>query len=338
MKYIDMHCDTLSVYALKDKEDLFENTKAVDIKRLKKTGAMAQFFAVWLPDSATVNKRVLEENIISNETKGVFIWNSYSDEKYFKKLYEDFKNCVEKHNNIITHVSSYGDYLANKNIGRISAFLTVEDGRITDGKLKRLDELKKLGVSLITLTWNNRNCFGSANSFDESIMNEGLTAFGKEAVIYMQDKGIIVDVAHLSDGGFYDVSDICKKPFIASHSNARALSPHPRNLTDDMLRILGERGGAAGLNFCPYFLNKDINDNNSTVEQICSHAVYMTDKGGADVVAIGSDLDGIEGNIEIDSADKMELLFEHLKKAGFKESEIEKILYKNAERIIKELL
>ena len=337
MKYIDMHCDTLSLYASKDKADLFENTKSVDIKRLIKSGTSAQFFAIWMPDKETINKEVLKEagECAAEEN---FKWKDYSDEKYFNALYSGFRNCVKKHNNIISHAISYEEYLENVHTGKISAFLTVEDGRIVEGELKRLDELKEFGVSLVTLTWNYVNCFGSPNSFDKNIMNEGLTAFGKEAVAYMQDIGIIVDVSHLSDGGFYDVADICKKTFVASHSNARALSPHPRNLTDDMIRTIGEKGGIIGLNFCPDFLNKDINNKNSTVERLCAHAMYMADKGGIDVVAIGSDLDGIEGDIEINSVDKMELLFDGLKRAGFKESELDKIMHGNAERILKNIL
>lgn len=312
MGYIDMHCDTLMVYALDGKGDLYENSMSVDIKRLRKSGAAAQFFAIWM--------------------------HEHSDENYFKRLYGGFKDCMAAHDSEISHVSSYEEYKKNRAAGKLSAFLTVEDGKIVDGSMERLTRLKKDGVSLITLTWNFKNCFGSPNSFDKNEMAEGLTEFGKEAVEYMQNAGIMVDVSHLSDGGFWDVADICRRPFVASHSNARVLSPHPRNLTDEMIKMIGERGGAAGLNFCPYFLNEDITDNNSTVEAICRHAVYLADKGGIECVMLGSDLDGIEGNIEIDSTDKMEMLFEGLKKAGFSESETEKIRWGNAERVIKDTL
>ncbi len=338
MPYIDMHCDTLELYASKSDESLFENTKSIDIKRLKNADAKAQFFAIWMPDEETIYKEASLEDKINIYDNDSFWWREYSDEKYFYALYNGFKECIKEHNDIIVHTASYDDYIENINNGKLSAFLTVEDGRIVEGKLERIEKLKELGVSLITLTWNTQNCFGAPNSFDKNIMNEGLTKFGIEAVECMQDKGIIVDVSHLSDGGFYDVADICRKSFVASHSNARVLSPHPRNLTDDMIRILGERGGAIGLNFCPYFLNKDINNKASTVEGLCAHALHIADKGGIDVVALGSDLDGIEGDIEIDSVEKMHHMFHGLKKVGFNESEIDKIMYKNAERIVKEVL
>ncbi len=336
MKYIDMHCDTLMIYASKDKNDLYENNKSVDIKRLKKAGAIAQFFAIWMPDKETIIKEI--ERRAGEKRAEAFMWEKYSDDMYFDALYQGFLECMENYSSVISHVSDYKGYLQNTHSGKISAFLTVEDGRVIGGKLSNIDELKKRGVSLITLTWNYKNCIGSPNSFEKSTMNEGLTVFGKEAVEYMQDKGILVDVSHLSDGGFNDVADICRKPFVASHSNARALSPHPRNLTDDMIRVIGRKGGIIGLNFCPDFLNEDINDKNSTVERLCVHALHMADKGGIETVALGSDLDGIEGNIEINSTDKMELLYYGLKHIGFKESELDKILFKNVERIIKNIL
>lgn len=345
MGYIDMHCDTLMVYASEIKEDLYENSLSVDIRRLRKAGAAAQFFAIWMPDRDTIDKRLAKGRLYSIEAAGLdslpegeYEKPEYSDERYFKSLYDGFKECMQAHRSEVSHVGCYEEYIKNRSSGKLSAFLTLEDGRLADGSIERLMQLKKAGVSLITLTWNFKNCFGSPNSFNKDEMTEGLTEFGREAVEYMQNAGIIVDVSHLSDGGFMDIADICRKPFVASHSNARALSPHPRNLTDEMIKIIGEKGGIAGLNFCPYFLNQDITDKNSTVEALCRHAGYLADKGGIECVALGSDLDGIEGNIEIDSADKMEYLFEGLKKAGFKESELDKIRWQNAERVIKDTL
>ena len=348
MGYIDMHCDTLKVYALENKGDLYENSISVDIRRLRKYGAAAQFFAIWMPDEETINNELVFKDVLcQTDAAGLKIYSEgtgadsdkgYSDEKYFKTLYNGFMDCMAAHDSEVSHVSNYENYLKNRRAGKLSAFLALEDGRLVNGSIERLTELKKAGISLITLTWNFKNCFGSPNSFDKNQMAEGLSKFGKEAVEYMQNAGIIVDVSHLSDGGFNDVADICSKPFVASHSNARALSPHPRNLTDEMIKIIGERGGISGLNFCPHFLNKNIKCEDSKVDDLCRHARYIADKGGIECVALGSDLDGIKGNIEIDSADRMGQLFEGLKNAGFNESEIDKISRMNAERVIKDTL
>ena len=147
---------------------------------------------------------------------------------------------------------------------------------------------------------------------------------------------MLVDVSHLSDGGFYDVASLCKKPFIASHSNARALSPHPRNLTDDMLRVLGEKGGVTGINFFGAFLNEDVTDYRSTVDQMVRHARYIVNKAGLESLGFGSDFDGISGEQELTGCQKMPLLLDGLKKAGFHENEIEQITHKNLLRVMKE--
>lgn len=133
--------------------------------------------------------------------------------------------------------------------------LTVEDGRMVNGSFDRLEQLAKTGVRAIALTWNFENCFGAPNSRDPKIMSKGLSAFGKEAIEAMNELGILVDVSHLSDGGFYDVAKISKKPFVATHSDCRALAAHPRNLTDDMIRLLAQKGGVSGINFAPAFLD-----------------------------------------------------------------------------------
>lgn len=153
---------------------------------------------------------------------------------------------------------------------------------------------------------------------------------------YMQDKGILVDVSHLSDGGFYDVADIAKKPFIASHSNCRELSNHPRNLTDDMLKILGNTGGITGLNFCPSFLTNDAKNKESSVEMIVAMAKHMKQIGGVDIIGVGTDFDGVEGNLEISGCEKMNLLADGLSRNGFTTGEIEKIMSGNLLRVMRE--
>src|SRR5699024_7042079 len=109
--------------------------------------------------------------------------------------------------------------------------------------LRRLHEFYDAGVRLITLTWNYENAAGYPNSRDSSVMRKGLKPFGKVLIEEMNDLGMIIDVSHLSDGGFWDVARRSKKPFIASHSNARAVTSHPRNLTDEMIRAIAEKGG-----------------------------------------------------------------------------------------------
>ena len=202
--------------------------------------------------------------------------------------------------------------------------------------MNKIKEVYDKGVRAISLTWNYENCFGWPNSLDKEIMNKGLKEFGIEAIQYMNDLGIIIDVSHLSDGGFYDVAKYTKKPFVATHSNARMASPHQRNLTDDMIKVLAEKGGVTGLNFAPQFMDLDVNATHTPVSNIIRNAKHIVNVGGIDVLGLGTDFDGIGGTQEIADSSMLPQLWDAFAKAGFHESEIEKIAYGNVMRVIKE--
>ena len=331
MSFIDFHCDTLELFALEEHPvvDLYQNNRAVDFCRMKKAGMKAQFFAIWMPVPYMIPE--LKHPDVTRD-------GQLLDDMYIRTLYTGFKGSVEAHSDLVSHTVTWVDYQKALSEGKMAAFLTVEDGRIVNGKMENIKSLYDGGVSLISLTWNQKNCFGSPNSRDEQIMKEGLTDFGKEAVEYMNELGMIIDVSHLSDGGFYDVAALTKKPFVASHSNARTMSPHPRNMTDEMIRILADKGGVMGLNYCPAFLDENGKGEESRIADMVRHLTYIKNVGGSEVLAIGGDLDGIGGKLEIDSIDKTELLFDVLKTAGFTSEEIDGLAYKNAERVLRETL
>ena len=304
---IDLHCDTISLLEKSgNRANLRKNKFSVDIEKLKKNKSIAQFFALFIN---------LEEHKDP--------W------KHFENLYSRFVKEIEDNKNEIILVKNYEEMKNNK---KISAFLTVEEGGIIGDDLERLDTLYNLGIRLITLTWNYKNSIGYPNIDGH---NKGLTKFGKKVIEIMNHKGMIIDVSHLSDKGFYDVASISKKPFIASHSNARSITNHPRNLTDEMLRIIGLKNGVVGINFCPIF----VNDNEiSSIDSLVKHMLHIINIAGIDTMAIGTDFDGIKGNLEIKDISQMYLLIDALKKSGLSENEIDKIWYKNATRIIKEIL
>ncbi|MCL1992317.1 MAG: dipeptidase [Spirochaetes bacterium] len=324
MKFIDMHCDTLMEMAkLRSKpgETLGKNSCGVDFEGMKHGGSLAQFFAVFLA---------------SGEAFEHFGMEALADDVYIKALYEIFTKDIAANAGMISFARSYSDLLENEKNGKMSAFLTFEDGRAIDGSLDKLKMYYDMGFRLITLTWNSKNCFGSPNSDDAQIMKEGLTGFGHQAVEAMNELGMIVDVSHLSDGGFWDVVKTCKKPFVASHSNARALSPHRRNISDDMIKALADAGGCMGICFVPQFLDSKMSTENSTVKDMVAHALHIKNVGGINCVALGSDLDGTNGNLEINNIAKMPLLLDALKNAGFTHAELEAVAYGNALRVIKE--
>lgn len=319
MGWIDMHCDTLSELMRMKKGTLQENGLCVDFKRLKQTGAVAQFFACY------VN--------IAEFTGDGLMW----DHAYERVLsMTDYARRSAGKDFCLAYTAD--DILSAKKEKKVAGFLTVEEGGVLNGKAERLEELHNRGVRLITLTWNHDNCIGSPNSRDSEVMSRGLTGFGMETVERMNEMGMIVDVSHLSDGGFYDCIRQSRAPVVASHSNARVLCEHPRNLTDEMLYTLGEKGGAAGLNFYSPFLKEG---GGADISDVARHAAYMIDRAGEEAVALGADLDGFEKTDlpdGIEGVQDMERLWAAFEKAGLTPRQIDKIAYKNVMRILREVL
>lgn len=310
MGLIDLHCDTiLRCVDSKDEIGLCRNGLCIDVQKLKKAGSLAQFFAMY------VDLEVYEDPM-----------------ERCLDMIDTFYTEIEKNSSDIAFAGSFEDMERNSKSCRISAFLTVEEGGAVMGKLQNLRNLYRLGVRLITLTWNFPNCIGYPNH-EWKHRDKGLTPFGEEVVAEMNRLGMLIDVSHLSDQGFYDVARLSTKPFIASHSDARAIENHPRNLTDDMLRILAEKGGVTGLNLEPLFLG-----NKGTLEDMVKHIAHMRKVAGIDVVAIGTDFDGTSPLTAIKDISQIGLLFDALSKAGFSSEEIDKISYKNTERVIKDVL
>lgn len=325
MNYIDMHCDTLEAALVQKKDTLWELPGAmVDVSRLKVAGAAAQFFAMFLPQR--------------NEPEWFGLQKMPELEQLMMQMYGVFQNTLKQCSDTLAFAGNYKELEANQKAGKISAFLTIENGCPVDGRMENIKRYYDMGVRLMTLTWNDANCFGYPHSTKREEMEKGLTDFGKEAVSYMQELGMIVDVSHLSDGGFYDVADVAKRPFVASHSNCRVLSPATRNLTDDMIRVLAEHGGVAGINFEPSFLNKDITDEVSRISCMCDHVEYFINVGGIECVGIGTDFDGIGGQFEIADCTAMERLFEELKRREIHEDALDKIAWGNVARVIRDTM
>ena len=167
--------------------------------------------------------------------------------------------------------------------GKRYAFLAIEGLDGLEGP-EALDRLAALGLRLGTLTWNEENRFASGAAQDPG---RGLTPLGRQMVRRMEELGIVVDVSHLNDGGFRDVMRLAAGPVIASHSNCRALCPHPRNLTDDQLRAIRDSGGVVGVNAYNNFVHQD--PERQTAETLALHAARMAEVMGVEHVACGFD-------------------------------------------------
>lgn len=317
MKIFDMHCDTIYRLYFENNggDTLRKNIFQVDLNKLRKTGAMGQFFALFF-DAGD------ERELKPGETP----W------EVFKGMHKLYKQEIGDHQDLIREAFSYEDILLNKEKGLLSGILTIEGAESIMGSMEKLEEVHRLGVRLITLTWNHENELAYPNIRKE-FRDLGLKPRGIEAIQRMNELGMIIDVSHLSDGGFWDVFKHSSKPFIASHSNARDLWDHPRNLTDDMIRALAEKGGVTGLNFCSSFLD---GSKLCKVDDLVNHALYIINKGGIDSLALGTDFDGIGNDLEIEDIGQMEKLDSALKKGGLTSSQLEKIYNKNILRVFKD--
>lgn len=318
MKLVDMHCDTLMKLLADERLSLKDGPFDINLDRLKTADSMVQFFACFTnfedyENAEKANYDVAYETVL--------------------KMIARLEGEIAKNPKEIALARNYEEIMQNEKNNKMSAFLTVEEGGVLNGDMSRLDALYQKGVRLITLTWNYENTLAFPNSTDPVIMGKGLKDFGIEVVQKMNDLGMIVDVSHLSDGGFWDVIKYSRSPIVASHSCVRELCGQSRNMTKEMLKALGENGGVVGLNFHGGFLKED---GKASVEDMAAHFHYIADYAGMDAVALGSDFDGgIFGN-ELEHMGMMPRLYEALRNKHFSEAQIEQIFYKNALRVIKE--
>jgi len=305
---VDLHCDTVLKLWLHENTHLKSNRFHVDIDKMKKAESLVQFFAMYV--DLDKMKKPLQTCL-----------------NMIDKFYQE----VEINSDEIAIAYTYDDIEKNRLAGKLTGFITIEEGGVIEGNIKNLRNLYRLGVRAMTLTWNYENQIGYPNT--DEFRNKGLKPFGIEVVAEMNRLGMIIDVSHLSDGGFYDVLKYSQRPFVATHSNARHLRNHPRNLTDDMLRKLAEAGGVTGMNFCSWFLE---DDSVSRVDTIADHIVHIYRTAGIDVLAIGSDYDGIGGELELKDISYIHLLEKCLRGRGFSSQAIDKIFYRNALRVMKD--
>jgi membrane dipeptidase len=227
-----------------------------------------------------------------------------------------------------------GDVAAARASGRLAAVLAVEGGHAIENDLDILREFFARGVRTMTLTWNNSNEW--ADGCGDGAPHGGLTARGREVVEAMESLGMLVDISHVAPSTFRDALEVARRPCVASHSCARALRDHQRNLTDEQLRALAQRGGVACLNVYPVFL---VAEGEATLEHVLAHAQRFLDAAGEDHVGLGCDYDGI-GVTPVDMPDITALprLTEGLLRRGWSERAVEKFLGANLLRVFEESL
>ncbi len=278
--FVDLHCDTLLTMQ-QGGCGLEDAPGHISLGKLTEGGALLQCFAAFMP------LRDCAERYGIRETPWAF----------FLRQAALFERETARYPERLRPVRTVGEIEENRRAGRVSAMLTVEDGACLEGKPERLQEMYERGVRMLSLTWNYENCIGYPNSPDPALHGLGLKDFGFALLEEMGRLGMVADVSHLSEGGFWDAARESRKPFVASHSCARALCDHSRNLTDAQLRAIGEAGGVCGVNFYSRFLRRDAE--HTANEDILRHMAYIADRAGIESVALGSDFDGIDCTLEM---------------------------------------
>ncbi len=311
---VDLHCDTITcrVAHSQGQDRLKASGGHLDIPRLQAGGALLQCFAIFAPAQP-----VGELARVGRDPEAVY----QESHGWFTRELEENRECMGQ-------VRCMEDVARNQAQGKIGAMLTLEDGAVIR-EVSQVDQLYAQGVRMVALTWNFSNSLGHPNSTDPAKMELGLTALGRDVVARMEELGMVVDVSHLSDGGFWDVAAQCRQPFVASHSNARAMTDHPRNLTDPMLKALADRGGVTGLNFYNLFLGEA---GDTTCEAILRHALHIRKVAGIEALALGSDFDGIGCGLEFEDYAGYPRLLRALE-AHFTPRELDRITHENALRV-----
>lgn len=281
----DSHCDTL----FKIVEGRDENLD-ITFDKLKKGGVNLQVMAMFVGHN---------NDIQTIKTRNFKMLNAFQ-----KLINEGF-------------IQTTDPTIINKN--QINVMLSIEGCEsITD--LKDLEFYYKKGVRMIGITWNYENDYAYP-AITES--DKGLKPFAYDMIKEMQNLGIAIDVSHINEAGFFDIIEKFDMPPLASHSCAYSLCNHFRNLTDDQLKVLFEKGGYVGVNFFPKFLTKE---ENCDIDIVIDHIAYMFDKGGEGKVGFGSDFDGISSKPKrLNDPTGIPLLIERLFKRGFNHDEIKGI-------------
>ena len=306
----DLHCDTALELLGKDRcsiGSLRKNELHIDLERAGTLAGYAQCFACftspkqYLPGNATV-------------------------EDMFEREMATIIRETERNSDLIRLTYSAAEIEANRKKGLMSAVLTIEGPAGIGYNPDLLEDLYNIGFRITTLCWNEQNPLTGS-----CVTGGGLTEQGRDYVRKSQEVGMVVDVSHISDEGFWDVIEMTQKPIIASHSNSRALWNIPRNLTDEMYLAICQTDGTVGMNVYSAFLGE-----NPDIDTVCDHIFHFLQLSGSDRhLSLGGDWDGVDslpsGIADIRDYDK---LAERLLQRGLSERTVENIFWNNAIGVI----
>ena len=299
---IDLHCDTLvecSYTNTGNPDTLNDPTRGLSLTSIPGDVHWGQLFAIYMPERGQAAKDAFEQH------------------------QTNFYRQMEKFSDRVAPCRTAADMERAWAAGKTAAVLAVEDGAVLAGEMDRVAYIAEKGVRAVTLVWNTENEIGSGNTTDH-----GLTPFGKAVIPEMEKHGILVDVSHLNDNGFCELLEIAQKPFIATHSNARAVCGHKRNLTDVMIGEMVRRKCLIGLNYYVRFLEED--GNVESLDSIYRHAMHILDLGGEKCLSLGSDFDGSILPQCLNTPEKVAQMYGYFLDRGIPQATADGIFYRNA--------
>ncbi len=309
----DGHCDTVLMRYLQG-GNFWKNDGHVDLERAGRYRRYAQFFAIWGQP----------EDFPGRDLRGMALWSIFQEE------YNLFRREMADQQDRIRHCRTAAEAEDAFAEGKAAAFLSVEGAELLDCSLERLEEAHTLGVRAVNLTWNHKNALSGTNLEEPE---KGLTPQGRAFVEKMGRLGMLVDVSHLSDPGFWDVAELVPGPFFASHSNARQVFSHTRNLTDAQFTAIIDHNGVAGLNLYAQFLGERVD-----LDTVVSHLEHWLELGGERSIALGGDLDGCSQLPEgFRGVEDWERLWERLLQRNYSEALLRALFFENLMRVVSEV-
>ena len=321
MKLFDLHCDTLYECCETGKH-LRENDLHINRQAALKYEHYVQFFALFCgaypPESQKSGRHCLLD--------------TPKDER-LARLLATAEAEFRANEDWLTLCRSGAEIRAAAENGKAAALLSIEGAELLPEWEGALDEAYDAGVRLVTLTWNYRSRYGCSSAIDQ---NEGLTEEGRRLVRALDEKGMLIDVSHLSDRGFWDVCEETARPFVATHSDSRALCRSSRNLTDAEFAEIAQRGGLVGINLYTPFL---VRQSDSVIDDAIDHIERFVGMYGEKTVALGCDFDGCDQlPAGIEGLGDMYRLADRMLALGYREETVRALFYDNAFAFIQKML
>ena len=302
--YFDAHCDTIGM-ALGTNDSLRSNRGHVDLERGRELGRYAQVFALY-------------DDV--DHTPAGQMWDVCC------ALHDRLLDELAQNSDCITLCRTGAEIDAAVQEGLIAAMLSIESADLLECRIDRIETVAQWGTRLMNLTWNQPNAISGSNCRES---DRGLSAHGRDFVRELEENRIYPDVSHLSDAGFWDLVKVARRPIVASHSNARALCPHGRNLTDDMFRAIRDSGGVVGINYYRYFVGGS-GDINALIE----HIEHFLSLGGEKTLCFGGDMDGCSPLADgLEGLQDVHTIYEALQQRDYSESLLEDLFWNNLRRL-----